>query len=152
MVSERRNELIAELFHRVHFIEKWGRGIRLIISKEPTAEFKEVGTHFIVVFYREIGWCQDAGNHPFRIGSGIGAAEGFYFGFLFVEWFKKRQAHEVVPMGMGEEKIKRVARLVHQFVAQPSESGSCVNNDNVIALGPNLEAGGITAVFVVLLA
>lgn len=53
MVSERRNELIAELFHRVHFIEKWGRGIRLILSKEPTAEFKEVGTHFIVVFYRK---------------------------------------------------------------------------------------------------
>jgi len=53
MVSERRNELIAELFHRVHLIEKWGRGIRLILSKEPTTEFKEVGTHFIVVFHRK---------------------------------------------------------------------------------------------------
>ena len=50
MVSERRNELIAELFHRIHFVERWGRGIRLILSKEPQAEFKEVGTHFIVVF------------------------------------------------------------------------------------------------------
>lgn len=27
MVSERRNELIAEMLHRVHFIEKWRRGI-----------------------------------------------------------------------------------------------------------------------------
>jgi ATP-dependent DNA helicase RecG len=53
MISERRNELIAELFHRVHYIEKWGRGIRLILSKEPDAEFKEVGTHFIVVFKRK---------------------------------------------------------------------------------------------------
>ena len=35
MVSERRNELIAEMLHRVHFIEKWGRGIKLILSKEP---------------------------------------------------------------------------------------------------------------------
>jgi len=53
MISERRNELIAELFHRVHYIEKWGRGISLILSKEPNTEFKEVGTHFIVVFKRK---------------------------------------------------------------------------------------------------
>ena len=30
MISKRRNELIAEMFHRVHFVEKWGRGIRLM--------------------------------------------------------------------------------------------------------------------------
>ena len=53
MVSERRNELIAELFHRAHFIERWGRGINLILSKEPKTIFKEVGTHFITVFKRK---------------------------------------------------------------------------------------------------
>jgi ATP-dependent DNA helicase RecG len=53
MVSERRNELIAELFHRIHFIEKWGRGISLILSREPDADFKEVGNHFITVFRRK---------------------------------------------------------------------------------------------------
>jgi len=53
MVSERRNELIADLFHRVHFIEKWGRGIRLILSREPNANFKEVGTHFITTLRRK---------------------------------------------------------------------------------------------------
>ncbi len=53
MASERRNELIAELFHEVHIIEKWGRGISLILSKEPDTEFKEVGTHFVVVFKRK---------------------------------------------------------------------------------------------------
>jgi ATP-dependent DNA helicase RecG len=42
MVSKRRNEIIAELFHRIHFVEKWGRGISLILSKQPTADFKEV--------------------------------------------------------------------------------------------------------------
>ena len=52
MVSERRNELIAEMLHRVHFIEKWGRGIRLILSKEPDTEFSEVGTKFITTFKR----------------------------------------------------------------------------------------------------
>jgi ATP-dependent DNA helicase RecG len=53
MVSKRRNEIIAELFHRVHFVEKWGRGISLIISKEPTADFKEVADIFITTFKRK---------------------------------------------------------------------------------------------------
>lgn len=53
MVSERRNELIADMFHEIHFIEKWGRGIRLILSKEPDADFKEVGTHFVTTFKRK---------------------------------------------------------------------------------------------------
>lgn len=52
MVSERRNELIAEMLHRVHFIEKWGRGIKLMLSKEPDTEFSEVGTKFITTFKR----------------------------------------------------------------------------------------------------
>jgi ATP-dependent DNA helicase RecG len=54
MVSERRNELLAETLHEIHLIEKWGRGISLILSKEPETDFKEVGTQFIVTFKRKI--------------------------------------------------------------------------------------------------
>ncbi|MCQ1535567.1 winged helix-turn-helix transcriptional regulator [Methanosarcina sp. KYL-1] len=53
MVSERRNELIAEIFHEIHWIEKWGRGISLILSMEQDADFKEIGTQFIVTFKRK---------------------------------------------------------------------------------------------------
>ena len=53
MVSKRRNELIAEMLHRVHFVEKWGRGISLILSKEPTVEFKEVAGLFVTTFQRK---------------------------------------------------------------------------------------------------
>ena len=65
MVSQRRNELIADIFHRGHFVERWGRGISLILSKEPTAEFEEIGELFSVTFkrknyedriHREIKW------------------------------------------------------------------------------------------------
>ncbi len=52
-VSKRRNELIADLFHRIHFIEKWGRGIELILSKEPKTTFKEVADIFYTVFERK---------------------------------------------------------------------------------------------------
>ena len=53
MVSQRRNELIADIFHRGHFVERWGRGISLILSKEPTAEFEEMGKSFHVTFKRK---------------------------------------------------------------------------------------------------
>jgi ATP-dependent DNA helicase RecG len=53
MVSQRRNELIADIFHRGHFVERWGRGISLILSKEPTAEFEEIGELFSVTFKRK---------------------------------------------------------------------------------------------------
>ncbi len=54
MVSKRRNELLAEMFHRVHFVEKWGRGIGLILSKEPTADFKVIAGIFITTFKRKV--------------------------------------------------------------------------------------------------
>lgn len=56
MVSARRNELLAELFQRSHRIEKWGRGIKMILEREPATEFEEVGTvQFIVTFRRKAG-------------------------------------------------------------------------------------------------
>lgn len=54
-VSKRRNELLAEMFHKVHFVERWGRGIGLILSKEPTAEFEEYAGLFIATFKRKRG-------------------------------------------------------------------------------------------------
>lgn len=62
-VSERRNELVAEMFHRIHFIEKWGKGIRLILSREPKTVFKEVGRQFWTVFKRK--------NYEAEAGRGV---------------------------------------------------------------------------------
>jgi len=54
MVSVRRNELLAELFQRSHRIEKWGRGIKLILEREPATEFEELGTVlFVARFWRK---------------------------------------------------------------------------------------------------
>lgn len=53
-VSKRRNELLADMFHRVHFVEKWGRGIELILEHEPSADFKEVADIFVTTFQRKI--------------------------------------------------------------------------------------------------
>ena len=52
-VSARRNELLAEMFHKVHFVENWGSGIGKILSKEPNTTFKEIARLFITVFERK---------------------------------------------------------------------------------------------------
>jgi len=38
---------------RGHFLERWGGGINLILSKELTAEFEEIGKSFYVTFKRK---------------------------------------------------------------------------------------------------
>jgi len=54
MVSIRRNELLADLFQRSHLIEKWGRGIKLILEREPKTEFEEIGDKlFVTRFWRK---------------------------------------------------------------------------------------------------
>lgn len=68
MVSARRNELLAELFQRSHRIEKWGRGIKMILEREPATEFEEIGTvQFVATFKRnsyELTKPDSAGDTP----------------------------------------------------------------------------------------
>jgi ATP-dependent DNA helicase RecG len=51
-VSKRRNPLVAELLRRIHMVEAWGRGVPLILEKEPGVEFREVAKLFITSFSR----------------------------------------------------------------------------------------------------
>jgi ATP-dependent DNA helicase RecG len=45
---------LAELFQRSHLIEKWGRGIKMILEREPATEFEEVGSAlFVARFWRK---------------------------------------------------------------------------------------------------
>lgn len=51
-ISRRRNELIADILSRAHFVERKGRGIALIKEKEPEAKFEEIGGLFIATLKR----------------------------------------------------------------------------------------------------
>lgn len=53
-ISKRRNELIADLLSRAHFVERKGRGISLILGKEPTTVFEEIAEIFITTFQRKV--------------------------------------------------------------------------------------------------
>lgn len=40
------------MLRRVHLVEAWGRGVPLILEKEPYVEFKEIAKIFITSFAR----------------------------------------------------------------------------------------------------
>lgn len=52
------------MFHQVHFVEKWGRGIDLILSEEPDADFKVVADIFITTFKRRNYKADIPNTHP----------------------------------------------------------------------------------------
>jgi ATP-dependent DNA helicase RecG len=52
-ISKRRNEVIADVFNRAHFGERKGRGISLILNKEPKTKFELIADLFITTFKRK---------------------------------------------------------------------------------------------------
>jgi hypothetical protein len=64
-----------------------------------------------------------------------------------IQRFKKWKAHQMVPMGMGKNKIEIAAFLLCQLVTESSNTGSGINNDNVSAFRPDFQTGCVSAVF-----
>jgi len=54
-ISKRRNEVIADIFNRAHLGERKGRGIALILEKEPETKFEQLAGIFIATFKRKTG-------------------------------------------------------------------------------------------------
>jgi len=52
-ISKRRNEVIADIFNRAHLGERKGRGIALILEKEPDTKFEQLAGIFITTFKRK---------------------------------------------------------------------------------------------------
>ncbi|PIZ51085.1 ATP-dependent DNA helicase [Candidatus Woesearchaeota archaeon CG_4_10_14_0_2_um_filter_33_13] len=112
-VSERRNELLAEMFHQVHFIEKWGRGIGLILSKEPDTNFEEVGRQFVVTFKRK--------GVSEAVGVSEGVSEGVFEGVnSLLESIRKNPGKRVPQLA----KILSIpAKTIERWIKQLKEEG-----------------------------
>jgi len=51
--------VVRSLFQRSHRIGKWGRGIKIILEREPATEFEEVGTALFVARLRKQGLAKE---------------------------------------------------------------------------------------------
>ncbi|MBC8484734.1 MAG: winged helix-turn-helix transcriptional regulator, partial [Bacteroidetes bacterium] len=52
-ISKRRNEVIADVLSRAHYVERKGRGIALILEKEPQTKFDLLSDVFITTLERK---------------------------------------------------------------------------------------------------
>jgi hypothetical protein len=67
-------------------------------------------------------------------------------GVLEKKRFEKGEPHKVVPVAVGKEKIVLIASLIKELIAATPHTGSSINDDNIIALGPDLQTGGISSI------
>ncbi len=51
-ISRRRNPLVANILHRINYVEKWGTGIKKIFDLEPTVKLNEFSDFFSIEFLR----------------------------------------------------------------------------------------------------
>jgi len=56
----------------------------------------------------------------------------------------------MIPVGMGKQEMVGIAIFLDQFIPKPANTSPRVNNDNIIALGPDFQAGRITAVLCII--
>lgn len=66
--------------------------------------------------------------------------------------FEKRKAHKVVPMGVGKKEMIGEPFFFEQAVAQAANSGTGINDNDLVLGAADLKAGGVTAVFEILTA
>jgi hypothetical protein len=65
--------------------------------------------------------------------------------------FKEGKSHDMVPVGMSENKMIFKAIFLNHFVSQPANSCPGVNDNDFTALWANLNAGRIAPVLNVVL-
>jgi hypothetical protein len=69
------------------------------------------------------------------------------FGTFKIEGLEKRKSHQMIPVGVGEEKMNVVNVFFGQLVAKPSNTGTGIDSNNILAFGANFQTGCIAAVF-----
>jgi hypothetical protein len=101
----------------------------------------------IGVFYWKVGRGHHSGKNRFHEFAVKRTAVHDQFGALEVERFEKRKAHYVIPMGVSENEVAGSPFFLHEAIAQSSDSGAGVDNDQIVAFCADFYAGRIPAVF-----
>jgi len=64
-----------------------------------------------------------------------------------VNRLEKRESHDMIPVRVREKQIDAESIFPDQFVAESTDAGSRVNNDDIPGFGSDFNAGGVAAVF-----
>ena len=102
---------------------------------------------YIRVFDRKIRRSHDLGKNRFHKFTVKRAAVHPKFGVFGIERFEIRKAHDMIPMGVGEDKVKFTAIFLDQLIPETPDAGSCIDDDDVVTFGTDFDASGIPTVF-----
>ena len=64
-----------------------------------------------------------------------------------IERFEEGKSHQMIPVGVGENKIYVVYIFFGEFVAKSADSGAGIHRNDIIVFGSDFQTGGIAAVF-----
>jgi hypothetical protein len=59
------------------------------------------------------------------------------FGAFKIEGFEERKSHQMIPVGVGKEKMNAVSVFLGKLFAEPSNTGTGINGNNLTAFGAN---------------
>jgi hypothetical protein len=101
----------------------------------------------VVIAYREVRRVNNFGKHGSDELLGKRTALDAQPGSPGVQGLEKRETHQVIPVGVGEDHVIRVPAFFHQAAAQSPYSGTRIHDNDAIVLGPDFNAGRVAPVF-----
>jgi len=104
-VSERRNELIVDMFHLIRFVENWGKGIEKILKLESKTEFKELGRKFYSVFKRKAVQEKEGEKVTIKVTERVTGNQRKIIEFISINKFVTVRELSL-KVGISERKIK----------------------------------------------
>ena len=121
------------------------------ISKTEGARIlmHDFGLQFRIFYRKKTGPSSPCGQHAFDKFAVKRTFMHQKFGVFIENGLEKGKPHDVVPVGVGKDKMEEQTALGQHLVAESPDTGPCIEDDNIVTLGPDFNAGGITAVFYV---
>ncbi|MFA5804807.1 MAG: RNA-binding domain-containing protein [Melioribacteraceae bacterium] len=104
-ISKRRNEVIADVFNRARFGERKGRGISLILNKEPKTKFELIADLFITTFKRKTNLIPQQSG-----GINGGLNEGLK---LLLNYIEENPGFNLIKISLS---IKRPLRTIEKWI------------------------------------
>jgi len=100
----------------------------------------------VTVIDRKIRSRHNPGKHFFYRGLGEGTSPDVHSDFRGIDGFEEGKSHDVIPVGVRQQKREIQTALRQQGVACLADSGACIDNQYVVVFCPDFKAGGIAAV------
>jgi hypothetical protein len=105
---------------------------------------------YIRIFYGEVRRRHNPGKDFFNKFVVKRATVHVHLSAFKIKGLEEGKAHQMIPVGMGENKMDLAAFFIGQLIAKSSNAGSGIHDNNISTLGTNFKAGGIPAIFEIL--